>query len=458
MYILFITFSFVQLAFGQQVLQVPAIADVDTLHGAVEFANNSVEVEVIELTTSGGLYLTQEHTVMKIYKPLTIRAAAGLAEKPIIQNTKPEASTRILFEIMDGGSLTLIGLELDGLAGTETNAKYLIRTDDDPQEGATGISVSNPYKLEVFDCYLHDVVKGSDGNFFRAYKYTFADSVIFRNCLFYNCGKEGIRLKEYYDMPGTGFYQAMYVELSNCTFWNTNREAIVVYAGDNEPLTPAPKVFVNHCTFYNCGYDNSRVINAWDCDGTEIKNSIISHSPNNEFGVKLYGETSIIHHCDVFNIGAFKMSRNAQIGDGMLYVDPMYTNVWNADFTLSEASPVLAMADDGTAMGDPRWDPNYTNVTSKDISAMSTHYALDQNYPNPFNHSTTILISMPILEHVDIKIFNIIGKEIDTIFSGKLDPGQNIFQWDANDLPTGIYYCQLKLMNFTKSIKMLLLR
>jgi hypothetical protein len=448
---------------GAQVLQVPEAAGNDTLRKAVEYANNTEGVDIIELTTSGGLYITQESSVIKIYKPLTIRAAEGLDEKPVLQNRKTDASTRILFEIMDGGSLILIGLELDGLAGTDTNAKYLIRTDDDAQEGATGISVTNPYTLKVIDCYLHDVVKGSDGNFFRAYKYTFADSVIFRNCIFENSGKEGIRLKEYYDMEGTGFYQADYFEVTNCTFRNTNKEAIVLYAGDNEPFTAGPAIRINHCTFDNCGYNISRIVNAWECDDTEIKNCIMTNSPGNEFGVKLYGATAIIHHCDLYDVGNFKISRSARIGDGMLYEDPLYTDPDNGDFTLDAASPVLGMADDGIAMGDPRWDPQGTGIEPGDQSFVPLEFALHSNYPNPFNAETTISFSLSERMEVCLDILDVRGRFIVRLCRGKKGAGTHTLHWDGRDMygeavVTGRYICRLQGNNQQAARAMLLVK
>jgi len=439
-----------------QIIQVPAEAGNDTLRKAVEYANKMAGIDVIELVTSGGLYITQESSVVKIRKPLTIRAAEGLDTKPIIQNIKADASTRILFEIVDGGSLTLCGLELDGLAGTATNAKYLIRTDDDPQAGATGISVTNPYSLKVFDCYLHDVVKGSDGNFFRAYKYTFADSVIFRNCIFKNAGKEGIRLKGYYDMEGTGFYQVNYFEVTNSTFYSTNKEAIVLYAGDNEPLTKGPKIRINHCTFDNCGYNNSRIVNAWECDDTEVKNSIITNSPTNEFGVKLYGPTAIIHHCDLYNVGNFKISRNAVIGESMLYVDPLYQDAANGDFTLDATSPVLGQADDGVAMGDPRWDLSNTSVQEVRFLKPSA-FVLEQNYPNPFNPMTNINYALPEKAHVILTVFDMRGRVVRVIVDEFKEAGFYPVQWNGSRVASGVYIYRIQAGNFVQIRKCLLI-
>jgi len=47
-------------------------------------------------------------------------------------------------------------------------------------------------------------------------------------------------------------------------------------------------------------------------------------------------------------------------------------------------------------------------------------FALDQNYPNPFNPSTTIPVSVPFASDVTLKIYNILGAEVTTLYSGTL--------------------------------------
>lgn len=444
-------------ALAQNILPVPAVADYDTLRKAIQFAETT-DISIIELTTSGGLYTNDSSTVIKIYKPMTIRAAAGLEKKPIIMNRNPGASTRIIFEIMDGGSLTLQGLELDGLAGTDTPAKYLIRTDDDPQAGATGISVDKPYWLKIIDCYLHDVVRGSDGNFFRAYKYTFADSVILRNSIFVNSGKEGIRLKGYYDVEGYGFYQTIYFEATNCTFLNTNKEAIVLYAGDNNPQTPCPTIVINHCTFNNCGYNNSRVINAWDCDGAIVKNCNITNSPTNEWSVKLYGSTSMICYSNLYNVGELRLVRDAKEGIGNMNVNPLYTDLWNGDFTLTLDSPLLDKADDGTAIGDPRWDPTLSAVDDQSVNQIPLKFELNQNYPNPFNPTTTISFALKNPGRASIKIYNLTGQLVKILLDENLNGGSYQIVFDASDLASDVYFYELQSGRQAARKKMILVR
>jgi hypothetical protein len=98
-----------------------------------------------------------------------------------------------------------------------------------------------------------------------------------------------------------------------------------------------------------------------------------------------------------------------------------------------------------------------TNVSQNDIEK-SYQYSLDQNYPNPFNPSTTITFSIPTHSFVTLKIYDLIGREIATIVSGELLQGRYTKQWNANNLPNGVYYCRLQAGVFTSSRKLVLLK
>lgn len=77
-------------------------------------------------------------------------------------------------------------------------------------------------------------------------------------------------------------------------------------------------------------------------------------------------------------------------------------------------------------------------------SVLPKEFALGNNFPNPFNPTTTIPIAVPHTADVTLKIYNILGEEVRTIFSGTLEPGRYFFAWDGkNDqgisVATGVY-------------------
>jgi poly(beta-D-mannuronate) lyase len=412
----------------------------NTLINAVQSAQ---PFDTIELIDAGEYNITSS---IIIDKPLTIKASVDLLQKPAIRHTNLSSSTRILLELRSGAALTLNGVDLDGMTGSSTPAKYLIRTDDDPFTGS--------YKLIVDDCVLRDVSISGDGNFFRAYAGTFADTIIFRNCLFTNSGKEGIRLKD--ESSGSGKYNVKYFEVSNSTFWNIPKEAIYIYGGDNNPATPGPRLLIDHCTFDNCGYNNSSIISAKDVDEAILVSSIFSNSPVNSVSIRLDGANSKIHYSDLFNIGQLELNRGAVIGNGMLQVDPLYADPSNGNFTLASNSPVLGKAFDFKAMGDLRWVP--PTSANENISEKSPVYILEQNYPNPFNPSTNIKINLPTSGHIKLKIYDSKGAIIKILADGNFEEGTNSFTWNARGYTSGVYYYQLITVNKVFTKKMILLR
>lgn len=101
-----------------------------------------------------------------------------------------------------------------------------------------------------------------------------------------------------------------------------------------------------------------------------------------------------------------------------------------------------------------------TGVTSVEetSSVIPTEYDLSQNFPNPFNPSTTINFAIPNNEFVTLKIFNILGSEVATLVNGTLAAGSYKFNFDAQNLASGVYLYELKAGNFTEIKKMNLLK
>jgi hypothetical protein len=83
---------------------------------------------------------------------------------------------------------------------------------------------------------------------------------------------------------------------------------------------------------------------------------------------------------------------------------------------------------------------------------------LFQNYPNPFNPTTTIRFSLPRREHVTLKIFDLLGKEVATLVEGDLEPGEHAVIFNGNGLSSGVYLCHFKAGAFVEQKRLVLLR
>ncbi|MCB9208858.1 MAG: N-acetylmuramoyl-L-alanine amidase [Ignavibacteriales bacterium] len=85
--------------------------------------------------------------------------------------------------------------------------------------------------------------------------------------------------------------------------------------------------------------------------------------------------------------------------------------------------------------------------------SLSTEYTLEQNFPNPFNPATTILYTIPNINsdisqsNVTLKIYDILGKEIVTLVNKQQSAGNYKVNFDASELPSGVYFYQLKVVN-----------
>ena len=102
----------------------------------------------------------------------------------------------------------------------------------------------------------------------------------------------------------------------------------------------------------------------------------------------------------------------------------------------------------------------FTTVTSVDRvnDVVPTHYDLTQNSPNPFNPTTNIEFSLRNSGHVVLAIYNILGVQVGTLVDRVLTPGTYRRQWDATDLPSGVYFYRFVAGSFVETKKMLLLR
>ncbi|MFO7526670.1 MAG: T9SS type A sorting domain-containing protein [Ignavibacteriaceae bacterium] len=94
----------------------------------------------------------------------------------------------------------------------------------------------------------------------------------------------------------------------------------------------------------------------------------------------------------------------------------------------------------------------------QDYNAYPDSYSLGQNYPNPFNPSTTIRFSTLNDEFVSIKIFNLIGEQVDELVNELIPAGSYSVNWNAENFSSGIYFYTLSTNNFKETKKMILLR
>ena len=104
-----------------------------------------------------------------------------------------------------------------------------------------------------------------------------------------------------------------------------------------------------------------------------------------------------------------------------------------------------------------------TAVENEEVKVFPNEYFLSQSYPNPFNPTTTINYSLPFIRSgnnvfVELKIFDVLGREISTIVNEKKNAGSYQVEFNAHNLPSGIYLYRLSAGNFVSTKKMILMK
>ncbi len=107
-------------------------------------------------------------------------------------------------------------------------------------------------------------------------------------------------------------------------------------------------------------------------------------------------------------------------------------------------------------MGDPIDIP--TGMEAENQKLIPAGYNLQQNYPNPFNPLTQIRYSIAQKGIISLKVYNLLGKEVATLFAGIRQPGNYEVTFNGKELASGIYFYQLKANDFVKINKMILLK
>lgn len=115
----------------------------------------------------------------------------------------------------------------------------------------------------------------------------------------------------------------------------------------------------------------------------------------------------------------------------------------------------------------PRTNADFGNVTPIGIknigNTVVSEFKLSQNYPNPFNPITKIAFSIPMYSKVTIKVYDILGRQIQTLANENMNMGSYLIDFNGSELASGIYFVRMTAdgrdgKRFTDTKKMLLVK
>jgi hypothetical protein len=137
--------------------------------------------------------------------------------------------------------------------------------------------------------------------------------------------------------------------------------------------------------------------------------------------------------------------------DGLPVGDLNWFPTQKATFLQHQAAYYAAIQtalDNGTLVSTAVNDPIYVPGT----------FQLQQNYPNPFNPSTEIKYSVPEKSTVSLKVYNVLGQEVASLFQGERQAGEYSVNFNASQLASGVYFYRLEAGAFSITKKMILMK
>jgi len=91
-------------------------------------------------------------------------------------------------------------------------------------------------------------------------------------------------------------------------------------------------------------------------------------------------------------------------------------------------------------------------------SVIPENFILYQNYPNPFNPNTIISYELQVTGFIKLAVFDLQGREIETLVNQKQDAGKYEIKFDGSGIASGVYYYQFKTDGYVETKKMMLVR
>ncbi len=115
------------------------------------------------------------------------------------------------------------------------------------------------------------------------------------------------------------------------------------------------------------------------------------------------------------------------------------------------------------AIGSSAWSGSnnfrtYTGVELTQNDGLPSEYMISQNFPNPFNPTTSIQFALPRMEHVVLRVFDMLGREESTLVEDNLPAGRYTVTWNASNAASGMYFYRITAGSFIVTKRMLLLK
>ena len=218
-----------------------------------------------------------------------------------------------------------------------------------------------------------------------------------------------------------------------------------LYRNDTDVSNTAPEIPQN----LNASIDGNKVVFSWD-KATDVQSEQNALTYNIRVGTKSGGQ-EIMSAMSELTTG-YRLKPEAG--------NVSHNTAWTINNVQSDKIFWTVQAVDNNYTGSLFATEQEIVLTSNmdDNQKLSSNFKLSQNYPNPFNPTTTIKYNLPQSSVVSLQIFNSLGENVKTLYSGLQTSGTHEIVFDGSSLPSGIYFYQITTRDFRQIKKCLLLK
>ena len=153
--------------------------------------------------------------------------------------------------------------------------------------------------------------------------------------------------------------------------------------------------------------------------------------------------------------------RTNRAGNAKIFHFPDSLEVGTGDYTYQFAAQPYTVSRAGITTLGSFAVGKFANVTGVDElrDVLPTVFKLGQNYPNPFNPVTVISYQLPVQSHVSLKVYDVLGREVETLLNEVKDAGYYSFDFNAGKISSGIYFYRVETnTGFVQTKKMIVLK
>jgi hypothetical protein len=219
----------------------------------------------------------------------------------------------------------------------------------------------------------------------------------------------------------------------------------------------------------NMAYRGGDGMLSGELDGTQASTTSLAKGT---VWVALLKGDSVQYHATIANLeGTFSAAHFHILPSGnvikpVTFIDSTTTGYWTSGIYKTEllkGNVYLNVHSSTAAGGEIRANLKLgtgiaTSVASKISSAVPERFILEQNYPNPFNPSTVISYQLPAANHISLKIYDLIGREVATLVNEVKEAGYYSATFNASKLSSGIYFSRLQSGDKVQMKKMMLIK